>query len=273
VSNDLDEEHEEEGEGWLVSYADMVTLMFGFFVILYSLSTVEEKKFAELGKSIAAGFKKEAPKISSDAQHESEQVLTEEKQQIRAFQMLVAMLNLGDPNSAVRKVAKAYEAELEGDSAHQLASKLLKDSAKIQIEDRINKSTGIKEDKLTEIILPADDIFERNTANISSSGRSTLLTISKVLLRVADFADFKVESHTNRPDRPGQDVGFAWTLTTSQANAIAVFFIENGVPGSNFSTVGRSYFSPLMPDRGDGTPLSPSDQATNRRIHIILEKR
>jgi chemotaxis protein MotB len=49
--------HEEEGgEGWLVSYADMMTLLVGFFVILLSFSTVDHKKFEEIKKSATKEF-------------------------------------------------------------------------------------------------------------------------------------------------------------------------------------------------------------------------
>ncbi len=49
--------HEEEGEGnWLVSYADMMTLLVGFFVILLSFSVMDAKKFEEAKQSITQEF-------------------------------------------------------------------------------------------------------------------------------------------------------------------------------------------------------------------------
>src|SRR6187399_2726294 len=52
------EEHEEHvnHERWLVSYADMLTLLFVLFVVLYSMSDVNMKKFAELASGLSAGF-------------------------------------------------------------------------------------------------------------------------------------------------------------------------------------------------------------------------
>src|SRR3954464_7374157 len=52
------EEHEEHvhHERWLVSYADMLTLLFVLFVVLYSMSDVNLKKFAELAAGLSAGF-------------------------------------------------------------------------------------------------------------------------------------------------------------------------------------------------------------------------
>ena len=51
--------HQEERheEGWLVSYADMMTLLFGFFVILFSMSNMDKKKYEQLSESLAKEFK------------------------------------------------------------------------------------------------------------------------------------------------------------------------------------------------------------------------
>src|SRR3954468_17637366 len=52
------EEHEEHvnHERWLVSYADMLTLLFVLFVVLFSMSSVDQKKFAELAAGLSQGF-------------------------------------------------------------------------------------------------------------------------------------------------------------------------------------------------------------------------
>jgi len=52
-----DEEHYEEvNEKWLVSYADLMTLLFGFFVLMYSMSSIDQKKFAETARSATERF-------------------------------------------------------------------------------------------------------------------------------------------------------------------------------------------------------------------------
>ena len=48
--------HDEGGEGWLVSYADMMTLLVGFFVILLSFSAVDEEKFEMVKKAATQEF-------------------------------------------------------------------------------------------------------------------------------------------------------------------------------------------------------------------------
>ena len=51
------EEHENH-ERWLVSYADFITLLFAFFVVMYSVSSVNEGKYRVLSDSLSSSFSK-----------------------------------------------------------------------------------------------------------------------------------------------------------------------------------------------------------------------
>jgi chemotaxis protein MotB len=51
-----DEHFEEPSEKWLVSYADLMTLLFGFFVLMYSMSNIDQQKFAAAAESAAERF-------------------------------------------------------------------------------------------------------------------------------------------------------------------------------------------------------------------------
>ena len=50
-----DEEHENH-ERWLITYADMLTLLMVLFIVMYAMSQVDKKKFAELASGLANGF-------------------------------------------------------------------------------------------------------------------------------------------------------------------------------------------------------------------------
>ena len=50
------EEEHENHERWLVTYADMVTLLMVLFIVMFAMSQVDERKFAELREGLAAGF-------------------------------------------------------------------------------------------------------------------------------------------------------------------------------------------------------------------------
>ncbi len=84
------QEHEEDGEGWLVSYADLMTLMFGFFVLMYK-AVSDDGRVKELQRKIGeslSGFER-------PIMEHIETPATEERQ-ARAFQLLLKMIEL-DP--------------------------------------------------------------------------------------------------------------------------------------------------------------------------------
>src|SRR5690554_4847754 len=57
------EEEHENHERWAVSYADMMTVLVGLFIVLYSISQVDQQKFEELRQSLALGFGNRAPSV------------------------------------------------------------------------------------------------------------------------------------------------------------------------------------------------------------------
>ena len=52
----LDQRQSDSHERWLVSYADFITLLFAFFVVMYALSTVSEGKYRVLSYSLVIAF-------------------------------------------------------------------------------------------------------------------------------------------------------------------------------------------------------------------------
>jgi chemotaxis protein MotB len=268
------EEHEEEeGEGWLISYADMVTLLFGLFVILYSLSDVEDKKFAEFGKSIAAGFSSDSGNMSIDGQTDTSALLSEEQQQMRAFQMLVAILNLGDPNSAVRSVAKAYQDHIEKSGISQLTAQLLKNTDATKAKAEIQKASSGYQQRLTEVIIPSEQLFAKKSSALLPSAPRILDSLALVLLKVIDSIDVQIESHTDQADFPSGTVLDSYTLSSSQANAIAVYFINKGLPMARVSSVGRGYSIPIMGSVAASNSSTGDAKFDNRRIQIIIGKK
>ena len=55
------EEAHENHERWVISYADFITLLFAFFVVMYSISSVNEGKYKVLSDSLVSVFNKKPP--------------------------------------------------------------------------------------------------------------------------------------------------------------------------------------------------------------------
>jgi chemotaxis protein MotB len=61
------EDEHENHERWLVSYADFITLLFAFFVVMYALSSINEGKYRVMSDSISSAFRS-IPGLSQSAQ-------------------------------------------------------------------------------------------------------------------------------------------------------------------------------------------------------------
>jgi chemotaxis protein MotB len=93
-------------ESWLISYADMVTLLFGFFVVLYSFSSVDSEKFEAMSQGVAEAFnapESEAAKVRRDSE------IDDANRELRAFYMLLSMLNFkGELGDSIDRIEKLF---------------------------------------------------------------------------------------------------------------------------------------------------------------------
>ena len=258
---------------WLGSFADIMSLLLGFFMILYSLSHMDEKKFYDMGKSIAASFKAIETEDSDDIPEE----IKDSDRQIRAFQMLVAVLNLGENNQqAMERVEGMYSAKVESETVAEMSKEALNDQLDEieKLKARVSASGDEEADvQNMELILPDNILFAPGTAILKPEAKSTMRLIAANLSEMKDFVQIKVVGHTDsRPPGRGSPFPSNWHLSTARANAVLLELMAGGLPGDILSASGRAHFSPLVPEFDKrGKPIL-KNMARNRRVQIILEK-
>ena len=256
----------EHGELWIVSYADMMTLLFGFFVILYSFSQVDDKKFAVVGKQLAEAFCGEA----NHGKSSSEVGSMMESRDLRALQLLVAMLNLGD---TIPSAEKNMERNLSSANNMEGARQYILSKAKHDAElEKLGVSTMNKEDQL-EIALPDSLLFQSGTAELTPRAVTALTRIAGYLTKVNGLVGIEVVGHTDSTP-PASNAKFSsnWGLSAARAGAVAEELLRQGVSRKGMVTRGMADLEPLFPERRpDGTP-NAENMAKNRRVHIIVKK-
>ena len=267
-------EADESGdEQWIVSYADMVTLLFGFFVILYSFSTFDEKKFDQMGEKLASAFK--APE-DLDKKTASEAGITTEARQIRALQLLVAMMNLGENmDQALNKIEHGAMNESDVNSTKEMLKEKLKEQTGISMI----KSKSI-DPSVVELVLPEKILFQSGQAELSLEAQKNIQKLGKDLLRINDIDKIEVVGHTDSSP-PGKTSLFKtnFTLSSARAGAVAQELMKSGLPAELFSVKGMADLEPLT-EAVDKTAAKgntksvviPQDPTVNRRVHIVLRK-
>ncbi len=257
----------DHSELWIVSYADMMTLLFGFFVILYSLSQIDDKKFSTVGKELAEAFSGKVDKS------ETEVTQLMDARQIRALQMLVAMLNLGEN---VEQAVENIERKAAGAQSMEAARQMLIEDLKAKHEeanlDALRLNVTHKDDEV-EIALPDTMLFESGTADLTPRAKIGLQRIAGFLTRVKGLAGIEVVGHTDSLP-PSRSAKFPsnFALSAARAGAVTEELIKHGVEGKTLATRGMASLQPLFPERRSDGSIIPANLAKNRRVSILVKK-
>ncbi len=259
--------HDENGELWLVSYADMMTLLFGFFVILYSFSQVDQERLSSFGKEIAEAFgSKKAEKGESEGG-----VMSEARKQ-RALQLLVAVLNLGDDvNQGVEKIEKmASEAQARSELAKAVTAKM-----KPLAKDELKGIDVTEPDELdsVRIGINAKLLFEGGSAELLPEAKVRLRAIAGEISPLRDVVGLEIIGHTDaRP--PGKSSKFQsnFQLSAARAAAVAGELQSAGLEGRQIKVIGMGGSLPLFPETSRDGKVNEANMARNRRVEILVRR-
>jgi chemotaxis protein MotB len=262
------EEHEEHAnhERWLVSYADMMTLLMVLFVVMFAMSTVEQKKFNALKSGLAAGFGQSSSLLDGSASILDEPGTSSvEPVNPKAVQDNPAVQEAAD--AAVDKArmmenqrayaAAAAEADrltaLEKRVHAALADQGLDDDVRTQLDGR----------GLTLSLVSRHIVFRSNLATLSARGHHILATLAPVLHDLDN--DLLIEGHTNQA--PGRPEFYAsdWDLSSARAITVLRWLDEReGIPEDRLAAVGYGHVNPLV------DPRKPGSQEVNKRVDIVV---
>jgi len=247
------EEHENH-ERWLVSYADFITLLFAFFVVMYSVSSVNEGKYRVLSDSLSAAFRSSnktlmpiqvgQPAKSPTANHALDQVPT-----------VVIAPNLPMP----QLVKKTTSGEGTAASMSEIADRINDALPRLINEDLISVRY---EDDYVEIEIKSELLFQQGGTRLSKEARDVATKLAKVLKNFPN--SMRVEGYTD--DRPIKSAVYPsnWELSAARAGAIVRLFAEKGVHPAQLSAVGYAEFRPVA----DNTTLE--GRIKNRRVSVIV---
>lgn len=232
MSKKKHEEHENH-ERWLVSYADFITLLFAFFVVMYSISSVNEGRFRAVSDSIQAALK---PVVSSPAS--------------------TKLVPIGDKNAALVAVL-SKKAQLVRKLQDVLGTK----TKQLNLMEHVNvmeTETGMK------VAISDSMMFESGQAELKAQAFPILEALAEVL-NDRIMKDVKVLGHTdNVPMRTAQFPS-NWELSSARAVTVVRALSElYRVPADKMSASGHAEYKPVADN------LTPENRAKNRRVELIV---
>jgi chemotaxis protein MotB len=236
MSKKKHEEHENH-ERWLVSYADFITLLFAFFVVMYSISSVNKDKYRTVSESIKAALN---PIVSPPSTSVPFTV-----GQDKALTLKPTFEGAKEP--AVRRLREIMRS--------------LKDVTEIGIVQLQELTNGD-----LVLTLPDTVLFRSGNSALRPEALPFLQAISEVLIELDRHV--RVEGHTDNV--PSATVQFPsnWELSATRAvTVVRVLSEQYGVPANHLTAVGHADSRSLTDN------LTPENRAKNRRVEIVVQER
>jgi chemotaxis protein MotB len=233
-------EHE-NAERWLLTYADMITLLMVLFIVLFSIGQVDLKKFEQLRNGLASTFGTPTPVLPSQG---SEGVLDG-----GARPSGDGLENI-DPKDAVAQVQAQAAASAAATQAMQQTQKEV--SAALALSGLGDDVTSHLESRGLVLSVVSDKVlFDLGRADLKPEGRQVLDGLAVALRDLPN--DLAIEGHSN------------WELSTARATSVLRYFVDQlGIPAARVSASGYADQRPLVPND------SAENQARNRRVEIVV---
>ncbi len=235
IQTSVDEE-EGGGEGWIVTFSDLMSLLLTFFILLYSMSTVEVSKFKQLMKSVQSALG--VQQVPEAGTREGLEMLNKD----------------GKPEpDAVDELGGMVQKELQ-----EIQSKVEEFIIKNKLGGKVSVEVGERGAVITisDVVLfpPGEAQFTREAKPI----------LEKLTELVKEFPYMvRVEGHTDNVPIHNSRYPSNWELSSARASEIVRFFIKHGVDPRRLVAAGYAHYRPIADNS------TPEGRAKNRRVEIV----
>lgn len=261
------EEHDNH-ERWLVTYADMVTLLMVLFIVMFAMSQVDQKKFNALREGLAAGFGQ-----STSIQDGSSSILDQPGEAVaqpiapNRFAIEVDQVKTSAVSKAIaahedQQAARNYaQAKAEVDRLKALLARLNAALRKHHLQDDVQAS--IDDRGLVLSLVSRHVVFEPNLATLSARGQLVVDTLAPVLRDIPD--PLQIDGHTNQVKVKPKFYPTDWELSSARAITVLRHLNEaDGVPAARMTAAAFGHERPLI------DPSKPGSQRINKRVDIVV---
>jgi len=226
------EEHENH-ERWLVSYADFITLLFAFFVVMYSVSSVNEGKYRVLSESMVAAFTNHKP----------------------IGQMSLVELPLEQSKAAMEKEIQERPDDFQV---------YMKVANALGFLDKSSSDVSVQSTARGITIKIKDEVaFEPGSVQVK---RESLEVLDLIAALVKDLPNLiSIEGHTDTIPIRNAQFPSNWELSASRSAALVRYFVnQHQLRSERFSATGYGGERPLKSN------ATPEGRSANRRVEIVI---
>lgn len=235
----MQEEDEEitPDEGWLATFADMSLLLLVFFILLFSLSTLEPSKFTESFGSIKGalgGASMGMPPVATESKGEQ-----------------------GAQHEAVKARKQLIEAQKQ--TFNEIRSFLTQNGVEGQVGAVLDEGT-------ITLRLPANVLFERFQETLGPDAHKILRVLQEIFVHRRE-QQIDIRGYTDdEPPPAGLRFKDNWELSALRSVSVLRYLLSQGIEASRLTATGFGELEPLLPN------TSVENRARNRRVEFVLQR-
>ncbi|MCA1978752.1 MAG: flagellar motor protein MotD [Thiobacillus sp.] len=231
-------EHENH-DRWLISYADFITLLFAFFVVMYAVSAVNESKYRVLADALGDAFGKSPAAAEPPVPN------------LRPNQTL--------PPDVKQRSLKQQQALEERQHMTEVANNLLEAMGPLVKEGKVRVTQSRRG---VTIEINANVLFQPGQAVLEPGSLGVLRAVARTLAK--EPFNLEITGHTD--DVPIRSAQFPsnWELSAVRASSVVRLFADNGIDPSRLYAIGREASQPVASN------ATPEGRARNRRVELMI---
>ncbi len=240
MSNQLPPEPEKDrSERWLLTYADLITLLLIFFIVLYTISKQDVAKFEQIAESLNSALTGSKEIIGDSA----------------GPSMIPGFHGFNLP------VTDTVEDEQEEDMMEEIKRKV----QELVKREGLQASISVTREERGVVVRIVDHVlFRSGYADLTPQADRILKAIGKILLINKDQY-IRIEGHTDNIPISNHRFPSNWELSAARAtNVLRLFAEKSGIDQRLLSGVGYGEFRPIADNSTDG------GRAKNRRVEIVI---
>ncbi|PPD31546.1 MAG: flagellar motor protein MotB [Methylomonas sp.] len=248
-------EEQEHQDRWMVSFADFITLLFAFFVVMYSISSVNKGKYETFSESL-------------------DEALFHNQKEAKADRALKAVepIQVGEVPTRVQPIELPNLVTVT-EEEHQLSEEIMEEKRRLnEVSDEFQRAlqpfvesqlVGIKQhDFWVELEMNSELLFASGKAELSSKAIPVLEKVAEVVRNVSNVIN--IEGYTDDVPISTGIYPSNWDLSSARATSVVKELIKNNIPPTRLSAVGYGEFHPIA----DNT--TEEGRFKNRRVVLVL---
>lgn len=237
-------------EAWAIPYADLMTLLLAFFVVMYAISSVNTGKYRVMADALSVAFKGGAPMADPGPLRPSgiPGPLTRDA---------VPGVGIGAP--IVPGGDGALPNRPEALNTARLAMRIARAAAPLVMRDQV---TVRQHPMWVEVEIRNDVLFASGSATLNPDAERVLAQLAGTLVGFGN--PIRVEGHTDDVPISGGLYRDNWDLSAARAGAVVRVLVASGLDPARFAVLGFGEHRPIQPNSTD------AGRRANRRVLLAI---